>query len=121
MGGAEAQADVVEGWNSLRFLSACNNTNSKCDWDTRDDIVLKAGRWYPTVETLEDGRLFIFGGATKGASMNSEEISVPSWELYPPLPTNPTHFPFLEETLPYNLYPVSYIHLHMLGLTSTMY
>lgn len=48
------------------------------------------------------------GGATKGASMNDKEIGVPSWELYPPLESNPTHFAFLEETLPYNLYPVSF-------------
>ncbi|KAF8931156.1 hypothetical protein BGZ52_013237 [Haplosporangium bisporale] len=109
LGGAEAQSNIVEGWNSLRFLSACNSTKSKCDWDTRDNIVLTAGRWYPSVETLADGRLFIFGGATRGASMNSEEISVPSWELYPPLPTNPTRFPFLEETLPYNLYPMAHL------------
>ncbi|KAF9122947.1 hypothetical protein BGW39_009381 [Mortierella sp. 14UC] len=104
--GAEAQADIVEGWNSLHFLSSCNATRPRCDWDTRND--LKAGRWYPTVEALGDGRLFIMGGATRGASMNDKEISVPSWELYPPLPSNPTHFAFLEETLPYNLYPVSY-------------
>ncbi|KAG0208276.1 hypothetical protein BGX33_006356 [Mortierella sp. NVP41] len=38
--------------------------------------------------------------------MNDKEIGVPSWELYPPLPSNPTHFDYLEETLPYNLYPV---------------
>ncbi|KAG0220819.1 glyoxal oxidase N-terminus-domain-containing protein [Mortierella sp. GBAus27b] len=109
LGGAEAQADIEEGWNSLRFLSACNATQSKCDWDIRDDIKLTTGRWYPTVETLADGRLFIIGGATRGASMNSEEIGVPSWELYPPLPSNPTHFDFLVETLPYNLYPM--VHL----------
>ncbi|KAF9939268.1 hypothetical protein BGZ65_011080 [Modicella reniformis] len=109
LGGAEAQADIEEGWNSLRFLSACNGTKSRCDWDTRSEITLKTGRWYPTVETLADGRLFIIGGAMRGASMNSEEIGVPSWELYPPLPTNPTHFTFLEETLPYNLYPM--VHL----------
>ncbi|KAG0213680.1 hypothetical protein BGX28_003834 [Mortierella sp. GBA30] len=109
LGGAEAQSDTMEGWNSLRFLTSCSANNSKCDWDMRDDITLKAGRWYPTVETLADGRLFIFGGSTKGASMNSEEIGVPSWELYPPLPTNPTHFPFLEETLPYNLYPMAHL------------
>ncbi|KAG0028847.1 hypothetical protein BGZ81_004388 [Podila clonocystis] len=109
LGGAEAQSRTVEGWNSVRFLSACNSTNSKCDWDTRNDIVLQTGRWYPSVETLADGRLFIFGGATRGASMNSEEISVASWELYPPLPTNPTHFPFLDETLPNNLYPMAHL------------
>ncbi|KAK3827087.1 MAG: glyoxal oxidase N-terminus-domain-containing protein [Linnemannia elongata] len=109
LGGAEAQADVVEGWNSLRFLSSCNGTNSRCDWDTRNDITLKAGRWYPTVEALADGRLFIMGGATKGASMNDKEIEVPSWELYPPLESNPTHFAFLEETLPYNLYPMAHL------------
>ncbi|KAG0294560.1 hypothetical protein BGZ98_001722 [Dissophora globulifera] len=109
LGGAEAVAEVEAGWNSLRFLSACNATSSTCDWDTRDDITLKAGRWYPTVEALADGRLFIIGGSDRGASMNSEEIGVPSWELYPPLPSNPTHFSFLLETLPYNLYPV--VHL----------
>ncbi|KAF9140590.1 hypothetical protein BGX30_006285 [Mortierella sp. GBA39] len=109
LGGAEAQANVAEGWNSLRFLSSCNATHSRCDWDTRDDITLKAGRWYPTVEALADGRLFIMGGATRGASMNDKEIGVPSWELYPPLESNPTHFAFLEETLPYNLYPMAHL------------
>ncbi|KAF9123200.1 hypothetical protein BG015_005355, partial [Linnemannia schmuckeri] len=48
LGGAEAQSDVAEGWNSLRFLSSCNATHSRCDWDTRNDITLKTGRWYPT-------------------------------------------------------------------------
>ncbi|KAG0377524.1 hypothetical protein BGX24_005936 [Mortierella sp. AD032] len=109
LGGAEAQADVIEGWNSLRFLSSCNATHSRCDWDTRDDITLKTGRWYPTVEALADGRLFIMGGATRGASMNDKEIGVPSWELYPPLESNPTHFAFLDETLPYNLYPMAHL------------
>ncbi|KAF9352092.1 hypothetical protein BGX26_010019 [Mortierella sp. AD094] len=109
LGGAEAQANIDGGWNSLRFLSACNATSSTCDWDIRDDIKLKTGRWYPTVEALADGRLFIIGGSTQGASMNSEEIGVHSWELYPPLPSNPTHFDFLVETLPYNLYPM--VHL----------
>ncbi|ORZ28030.1 glyoxal oxidase N-terminus-domain-containing protein [Lobosporangium transversale] len=109
LGGAEAQANIAEGWNSLRFLSACNATSSACDWDTRDEITLGVGRWYPTVESLADGRLFIIGGSSRGASTNSEEIGVPSWELYPPLPSGPTHFSFLEETLPYNLYPM--VHL----------
>ncbi|KAI1308722.1 hypothetical protein EDD11_004263 [Mortierella claussenii] len=109
LGGAEAQGNTEEGWNSLRFLSGCNATSSSCDWDIRADISLKTGRWYPTVEALEDGRLFILGGSSRGASTNSMEIGVPSWELYPPLPTNPTHFAFLEETLPYNLYPM--VHL----------
>ncbi|KAF9973719.1 hypothetical protein BGZ73_003019 [Actinomortierella ambigua] len=110
LGGAEKQNDLEQGWNSLRFLSSCTaDKNSKCDWDTRDDLVLKAARWYPTVETLADGRLFIIGGATRGASLNSEDIAVPTWELYPPLPNNPTHFDFLDQTLPYNLYPM--VHL----------
>ncbi|KAF9100414.1 hypothetical protein BGX27_000413 [Mortierella sp. AM989] len=109
LGGAEAQANIVEGWNSLRFLSACSSKESKCDWDIRSDITLLTGRWYPTVEALADGRLFIIGGATRGASMNSKEIGVVSWELYPPLPSNPTYFDFLEETMPYNLYPMAHL------------
>ncbi|KAF9165772.1 hypothetical protein DFQ26_009378 [Actinomortierella ambigua] len=110
LGGAERENDLSDGWNSLRFLSSCRgDKQSQCDWDMRDDIVLKAARWYPSVETLADGRLFIISGSTRGASMNSAEIAVTSWELYPPLPDNPTHFDFLERTLPYNLYPI--VHL----------
>ncbi|KAF9935591.1 hypothetical protein BGZ67_003267 [Mortierella alpina] len=109
LGGAEKQGRTDEGWNSLRFLASCKDGISKCDWDIRDDITLKAGRWYPTVETLADGTLFIFGGSKRGASINSKEIGVPSWELYPPLPSNPTHFPFLQDTLPFNLYPVAHL------------
>jgi hypothetical protein len=62
-------------------------------------------RWYPTVEQLPEGDLFIIGGSTKGAAVNRAEINVPSYEFWPPRPEGEVMFDFLKETMPYNLYP----------------
>lgn len=62
-------------------------------------------RWYPTVEQLPEGDLLIMGGSLKGTAVNRKEINVPSYEFWPPRPEGEVPFKFLNETMPYNLYP----------------
>ncbi|CAO3667447.1 unnamed protein product [Umbelopsis ramanniana] len=66
-------------------------------------------RWYPTVEQMPEGDLMIMGGSIKGARVNTALINVPSIEYWPPRPEGLIDFAFLNETLPYNLYPITYV------------
>ncbi|KAJ3321937.1 hypothetical protein HDU76_013995 [Blyttiomyces sp. JEL0837] len=67
-------------------------------------------RWYPTVQTLPDGRLIIMGGSNSGVEFNDATTNTASFEILPhPNPSNPQSTPlqFLWDTLPANLYPVT--------------
>ncbi|CAG8602698.1 17193_t:CDS:2, partial [Racocetra persica] len=103
LGGAEAQKGFEEGFNRVRLFSSCDD--GTCDWQN-DVNNLTAKRWYPTVEQLADGSLFIIGGSSVGVSVNNATINVASYEIYPPAPGE-TSIPlqFLVDSLPYNLYP----------------
>ncbi|KZP16526.1 copper radical oxidase [Athelia psychrophila] len=43
--------DYADGGKSVRILNPCDNDN--CDWETLEQLTTR--RWYPTLETLEDG------------------------------------------------------------------
>jgi len=106
LGGAEAVLAVGQGFNRIRILNGCND--GKCDWQ-ENGINLETNRWYPTVEQLADGSIFILGGSSKGVSVNDAQSNVPSFETFPPLPQGIVQFPFLVETLPNNLYPSAHL------------
>ncbi|KAG9284523.1 hypothetical protein G9A89_014127 [Geosiphon pyriformis] len=106
LGGAEATQGVPSGYNKIRSFTPCDD--GSCDW-VESEISLVANRWYPTVEQLADGTLFIIAGSVKGVYVNNETVNVPSFETYPPSPQGVVQFDFLVETLPYNLYPM--VHL----------
>jgi len=40
------------------------------NWTDDHSLDLTTQRWYPSLETLEDGRLFVMGGSTDGAFVN---------------------------------------------------
>ncbi|CAG8510251.1 17557_t:CDS:2 [Racocetra fulgida] len=103
LGGAEAQKGFAEGFNRVRLYNPCDD--GTCDWQN-DVNNLNAKRWYPTVEQLADGSLFIIGGSTQGAAVNNATINVASYEIYPSAPGE-TSIPlqFLVDSLPNNLYP----------------
>src|SRR5687767_7784407 len=96
-GAEEAGKDksVVKGFNSIRLFDPCND--GTCDW-TENGVKLAKNRWYPSVEQLADGTLFILGGSSKGTAANDEKTNVPSYEFFPP--KGVFDFPFLKETLP---------------------
>ncbi|CAG8724556.1 1502_t:CDS:2 [Cetraspora pellucida] len=107
LAGAEAGKGFSEGFNRIRLFNPCDDKT--CDWQN-DVYNLTENRWYPTVEMLADGTLFIIGGSSKGAGVNNATINVPSFEIYPSAPgAKPIPFQFLVDTLPNNLYPL--VHL----------
>lgn len=107
VGGAEAFRKKVEGYNRIRLLKPCNPKNripSQCDWQDHGTATLSSKRWYPTVASLSDGRLFVLGGSTKSADENRPEINQASYEIYPN-PRKSVPIQFLKDSMPNNLYP----------------
>ncbi|GAA5812433.1 hypothetical protein MFLAVUS_005889 [Mucor flavus] len=95
------------GWQSIRHFTPC--TDSSCLWEEYKTGRMTQNRWYPTVEQLPEGDLFIIGGSTKGTAVNRAEVNVPSYEFWPPRPEGEVFFQFLKDTMPYNLYPFVFV------------
>lgn len=95
------------GWQSIRHFTPC--TDSSCWWSEYKTGKMAENRWYPTVEQLPEGDIFILGGSTKGTAVNRKEVNVPSYEFWPPREEGEVPFAFLNETMPYNLYPFVFV------------
>ncbi|KAI8144824.1 glyoxal oxidase N-terminus-domain-containing protein [Fennellomyces sp. T-0311] len=95
---------VAEGYKSIRLFNPC--LDDSCQWNeyALPNTRMASNRWYPTVEQLPEGNLFILGGSLVPAAVNRDEINVPTYEFWPPQKEGPIDFPFLLETMPYNLY-----------------
>ncbi|KAF8893528.1 copper radical oxidase [Infundibulicybe gibba] len=96
--------DDPDGRRSIRLLDPCDD--SKCDW-----VLSPANtdqRWYPSVETLEDGTLIILGGCRNGGYVNDPFQDNPTYEFFPPK-GDPVQSPVLARTLPVNLYPLTWL------------
>lgn len=89
------------GGRVVRHITPCDDDT--CEWVEERDV-LDFQRWYPTLETLEDGSVIIIGGELFGGFVNApeEEQNVPSYEYYPKRGDSIT-MAFLEETQPANL------------------
>ncbi|KAI9493033.1 glyoxal oxidase N-terminus-domain-containing protein [Zychaea mexicana] len=98
---------AAPGWQSIRHYNPCDD--GSCEWNEYTTGKMVENRWYPTVEQLPEGDLFIIGGSIKGAAVNRDEINVPSYEFWPPRPEGIVNMPFLNETMPYNLYPFVFV------------
>lgn len=61
-------------------------------------------RWYPTLETVEDGSVMIIGGEMYGGFVNSpnQKQSVPTYEFWPSKGPS-INSTFLQDTQPANL------------------
>ncbi|RUP45507.1 glyoxal oxidase N-terminus-domain-containing protein [Jimgerdemannia flammicorona] len=115
-GGAERRGrnyKALEGWKSVRIFTPC--MNQTCEWAEYPTWQMGDNRWYPTVEQMPDaiwfrpqGSLFIIGGSTKGTAINRDDINSPTYEFWPPR-GSPVFMQFLNDTMPYNLYP--FVHL----------
>lgn len=87
---------------SIRYWTPCED--DKCNF-IENVNGMELERWYPTAHSLPDGRAIVFGGiAAKGNN--------PTYEFIPRHPNEARlyQFPFLNETVPIQLYP----HVHML-------
>ncbi|KAJ3512328.1 hypothetical protein NLJ89_g3581 [Agrocybe chaxingu] len=65
-------------------------------------------RWYPTLETLDDGSIIILGGCRNGGYVNDAGQAVPTYEFFPPTGP-PVVSPILQNSLPANLYPLAFL------------
>ncbi|KAF8530384.1 glyoxal oxidase [Hysterangium stoloniferum] len=100
--------DDPDGGFSIRLLDPCDDET--CNWVVPDSISMTSRRWYPTVETLEDGSCIIIGGNQFGGFINSAGNSNPTFEYFPPKGSDPNYgLPMLENTLPANLYPLTWL------------
>lgn len=64
-----APYDDYDGGKAIRFLDPCDD--GTCDWLDDPAMYMTSRRWYPTLETLEDGSAIIFGGCEFGDYVNS--------------------------------------------------
>lgn len=65
-------------------------------------------RWYPTLETLEDGSAIILGGCLWGGYVNSPNQDNPTFEYWPPK-GEPTMLNILADSMPVNLFPLTWL------------
>ncbi|KAF8587998.1 copper radical oxidase [Ramaria rubella] len=98
--------DDPDGGQSIRLLDPCDDES--CNWIVNDANSMTSRRWYPTVETLEDGTMIIIGGDDFGGFVNSADQSNPTFEYFPSKGP-PSNMPILDGTLPANLYPLTWL------------
>ncbi|CAG8597447.1 11445_t:CDS:2, partial [Dentiscutata heterogama] len=107
-GGAEDTFGAQKGFQSVRLFTSCDNDN--CDW-LEFPAYMKSSRWYNTMVTLPDGRVFNIGGSTEAISINDYWVNNPTYEFFPKESNSSSSvkFQFLVDTLPYNLYPSVFV------------
>ncbi|KAG6336618.1 hypothetical protein ID866_2457 [Astraeus odoratus] len=96
--------DDPDGRQSIRLLDPCDDGD--CNWVLAEPMTTL--RWYPTLETLEDGSAIIIGGCQWGGYVNDASQDNPTYEFYPSRGA-PIISPILQNTLPANLYPLTWL------------
>ncbi|KAI9637230.1 glyoxal oxidase N-terminus-domain-containing protein [Dioszegia hungarica] len=109
----------TDGGTAIRMLNPC--TDQKCNWiegytdyttngNTKGYLQMTSRRWYPTVEVLEDGTMIVIGGDKNGGYVNTAAQDNPTYEFFPPrTPNVAINLDFLSETLPVNLYALTWL------------
>ncbi|KIM45417.1 copper radical oxidase [Hebeloma cylindrosporum] len=96
--------DDPDGRNSIRLLTPCED--GTCDWSLSP--TQSEQRWYPTLETLEDGSIIIIGGCRNGGYVNDASQDNPTYEFFPTKGASIIS-PILQRTLPANLFPLTWL------------
>ncbi|KAN0060686.1 hypothetical protein ACQY0O_007344 [Thecaphora frezii] len=94
-----------DGGAGARFYTPCSDGN--CDWV--EGFKMTVRRWYPTVETLGDGTLWVGGGEDYGGYVTDDSQNQPNYEYWPPRGDKAIDMPFLRSTVPVNLYPLAWL------------
>ncbi|KAG0004535.1 hypothetical protein BGZ65_000154 [Modicella reniformis] len=118
-GGAESRNTRTfatgSGFQTLRMWNPCEDNS--CQWvENPSDAAwqMTGNRWYVSITTLPNGKLFILGGSNSSLAINRFATNNPTWELYPkPEGINaedykPVFSQFMVDALPNNLYPNVY-------------
>ncbi|CUA72193.1 Isoleucine--tRNA ligase [Rhizoctonia solani] len=87
----------ADGGKAIRLLDPCQDKT--CDWV---ETTMSTRRWYPTLETLDDGSMIIIGGNQWGGFVNSAGQFFPS-------KGDPIGLNILTTTLPANLFPLTWL------------
>ncbi|ODN74427.1 hypothetical protein L202_06824 [Cryptococcus amylolentus CBS 6039] len=96
-----------DGGKAVRMLDACDDES--CDWVDDPGLYMTSRRWYPTLETLEDGTIIIMGGCEWGGYVNyADNQNNPTVEYFPKKGT-PFTLNFLLNTMPVNLFPLVWL------------
>jgi len=96
--------DNPDGGQSIRLLNPCDD--GSCNWSETAPMTTR--RWYPTLETLEDGSMIIIGGCRFGGYVNDAMQDNPTYEFFPSRGA-PIGSPILARSLPTNLYPLTWL------------
>jgi hypothetical protein len=71
---------TYDGGKAVRILDACDDAS--CEWVDDPALYMSSRRWYPTVETLEDGSAIIIGGCEWGGYVNyADNQNNPTFEV----------------------------------------
>ncbi|KAL8283502.1 hypothetical protein RQP46_005605 [Phenoliferia psychrophenolica] len=99
--------DDLNGGRATRVITPCSDET--CNW-SEDVDGIPINRWYPTLETLEDGSVIVIGGEMYGGFVNSvnQRQSVPTYEFWPTKGAS-INSSFLADTQPANLYPLTWL------------
>ncbi|WVQ82067.1 hypothetical protein IAT38_004195 [Cryptococcus sp. DSM 104549] len=114
---AAAYSDT-DGGTAIRMINPC--TDESCEYiqgstdfstsgNTGGYLQMTGRRWYPMVEELEDGSLIIIGGDKNGGYVNTAAQDNPTYEFFPPRDDDPVNLQFLTDTLPVNLYALTWL------------
>ncbi|BGO97295.1 Copper radical oxidase [Rhodotorula toruloides ATCC 204091] len=94
-----------DGGKATRRLDCSSGT---CEWIDDGANYMTTRRWYPTLETLEDGTIIIVGGCDWGGYVNDAGQNNPTYEYYPSR-GGPIGLNLLTTTLPANLFPLIWL------------
>lgn len=105
--------DVGDGFDGIRYLTRPLD-NSSMDgqgWDEPGNK-LSSPRWYPSAQTLPDGRVFVASGSLNGLAPENASNNNPTYEMLDRNGVSSGQFvkmDLLERAQPYYMYP--FIHL----------
>lgn len=102
---------VTDGWRGLRYLTRSTSDTSFQDW-IEPGNQLNTARWYPSVQTMPDGTIFVASGSLNGLDPAQNANNNPTYEILDK--NGVTHgqsipMDILVKTQPYYMYP--FIHL----------
>ena len=66
--GGTSPYDNYDGGKAVRLLDPCDDET--CEWLDDPSLYMTSRRWYPTLETLQDGSAIIIGGCEWGGYVN---------------------------------------------------
>lgn len=93
-----------------RFRVRIMTPGDGAQWSDNTGMDMSTPRWYPAIETLDDGRAIIIGGDNNGGFVNDAYQNNPTYEFWPRSGTDaPIFSPLLNNSLPANLYAITHL------------